>query len=119
MAGSPYNVKQRTPYQRNSKVYTVAGAIDLLQGGIAFLEGSSARAMTIAAPSTSDDGVVLHIVATTAQAHTVQFATVGFNGGGSGTDTATFGGAKGDGFTITARAGVWYTVDSPRNVTFG
>ncbi len=74
----PYNVKQKQPYQRNLKVYLVAGAITQLQGGIASLEGTSARAMTLASPSVNDDGAVLHIVANTAQAHTVTY-TPGFS----------------------------------------
>jgi len=116
MTVSPYNVKQRQPYQQPNIVYTAAGAITLTQGGVAFLEGSSARAMTLAAPNLNDDGCILHIVATTAQAHTVTVSG-GINGGGTGTDVGTFGGAKGDGFTCVARAGVWYLL-AVINVTF-
>jgi hypothetical protein len=60
----------------------------------------------------------LTIVATTAQAHTVTFSTIGFNEAGSGGDVATFGGAKGDSMMLVARNGAWFTA-SLRNVTLG
>lgn len=110
MTVSPYNVKQKQPYQRPSAVYTAAGAILLLQGGVAFLEGTSARAMTLANPDINDDGVVLTIKAVTAQAHTVAY-TAGFNNGSTSADLATFGTAKGT-LELVARAGVWYIVTS-------
>ena len=44
---------------------------------------------------------------------------LGFNGGSTASDVATFGGARGDSFTITAYQGVWYTAGALRNVTLG
>lgn len=110
MAVSPFNVKQRQPYQRPFVVYTAAGAITQLQGGVAFLEGTSARAMTLAAPALSDDAVMIEIKAVTAQAHSVTIAG-GVDGGGAASDLATFGTAKGY-LRLVARAGVWYSLGS-------
>jgi len=107
------------PFIRRATVnkYTAAGAIKH-QDGVANLAGSSAIAMTISAPTLEDNGAQIRVVATTAQAHTVTFATTGFNAAGTDGDVATFGGAKGDAMVIEALEGVWYTI-SLRNVTLG
>ena len=74
-------------------------------------------AATIADPTaTTDDFKILTIISATAQAHTLTYATTGFNAGGSGTDVGTFGGAKGDGLTLVAYQGVWYVMNKT-NVT--
>lgn len=67
-------------------------------------------------PSASEEGIVVHIQAATAFAHVV-FLTGGLAGAGSGNDTATFGGAIGDGMTLIAADGVWHLVSS-LNVVF-
>jgi hypothetical protein len=84
-----------------------------------FITKASAAAITIADPtSTTHDGVTLTFVATTAAAHTVSNAAgSGFNAAGAAGDVATFGGAKGDCFSITAYQGKWYTAGALRNVT--
>lgn len=101
--------------RRNTIRCTAAGAINPSYDVIE-LAGEGAIAMTISAPNSYQEGTILHIVATTAQAHTVTFPTVGFNGAGAAGDVATFGGAKGDSMQIVALDGVWYTL-SLRNVT--
>jgi len=95
--------------------HTASGAIRMRDGVVA-LSGASALAMTITSPTNNDDGSVLTIMATTAQAHTVTYGTVGFNGGSTAKDVATFGGAIGDNLVLTAISGVWYVVSSV-NVT--
>jgi hypothetical protein len=70
---------------------------------------AAAGTITLTAPTaTTDDGKAYIITATTAAAHVVLAGTVGFNAGGTVTDTATLGGAKGDGFTVFAYQGAWY-----------
>lgn len=92
------------------------GAITLKHGVVLLTKGS-ALAATLAAPTaTIDDGKRLIIIATTAAAHTVTQTTPGFNEGGTGSDVATFGGAKGDSMVIAAYGGAWY-VAALRNVT--
>lgn len=98
---------------------TVAGptAITLKSGLVLLARTAGAAATTLAAPTAgTDDGKVLHLLATTAQAHTVTVAG-GANGGGAAADVGTFGGAIGDCVTLVAYNGVWYVL-SNTNVTF-
>jgi hypothetical protein len=60
--------------------------------------------------------VKLFITSTTAAAHVITNATVGFLGKGS-SGTITFAGAKGDGVTLVAYNGAWYCAGE-HNVTF-
>lgn len=98
-----------------SQTYTAAGAIDV-QPGIVFINGTT-LAMTLANPTTAQNGMVMVIESTNASAHTVTY-TAGFNGGTTARDVATYGGAIGDNMVIFANAGVWWVI-STRNVTFG
>lgn len=99
-------------------VYTTAttddGAIPLV-GGVVTMAKGSAQAMTLANPTLAQNGLVIHIVAISAQAHTVTFAT-GLYGGTSAEDVATFGGAIGDNMTLMAWNGNWLLI-GVRNVT--
>lgn len=96
---------------------SASGAVTL-KSGIVYVTKAGVAALTIADPTaTTDDGKVLTVISTTANAHTLSNAAgSGFNGGGAGSDVGTFGGAKGDGITLTAYQGVWYVV-SKTNVT--
>lgn len=97
-------------------VASASGAITQ-KDGVLFITKAGVAAMTIADPTAgADDGKRLAIVSTTANAHTVTYATTGFNAGTTGTDVGTFGGAKGDNLVIRAYGGVWY-VESKVNVT--
>jgi hypothetical protein len=99
-----------------SAVASADGAITL-KAGVVVITKASAAALTLAAPTaTTDDFKVLHIVSTTAAAHTVTQTTPGFNNAGTSGDVATFGAAIGNAFTVMAYQGVWYTVNT-RNVT--
>ena len=88
------------------------------------LTKGSAAAITLGAPIAGKpeaggmDGFQIKFIAGSAQAHVVTNASPGFNGGGSGVDAATFGGALGDNLVLEAYNGAWYTV-STRNVTLG
>ncbi len=101
------------PVGNQLQVPIVAGAIQLKSSTV-LIKGSGVIALTLALPTTGvHDGMTIRIQSTTASAHTVTTPAVGFNA----TNTlATFGGAKGDGFEVTA-AGVTWLVNWTRNVT--
>lgn len=94
--------------------YTSSGAITV-QPGVVFIGSGGALAMTLAAPTTAQNGMIMIILASTAQAHTVT-NTAGFGGGTTSRDVGTFGGAINDGLTIVAVNGVWWVINT-RNVT--
>lgn len=100
-----------------SASYASDGAIGLRQG-VAYLTKTSAGAYTIADPAAGDDDKVLTIMDMSGHAHVVTYAVTGFNGGGAGSDAATFGGAKGDCMILRAKGSVWYT-EVLKNVTLG
>lgn len=71
--------------------YSAAGAITLPASGddmIAVINGTSALAMTIAAPTKDNDGSILFVVGNGAANHTVTF-TGGLSGAGSSYDVIT------------------------------
>lgn len=102
-----------------SQVVSADAAITL-KHGIAVVTKAGVAVMTLADPTpTTDDFKELLVISATANAHTLSNAAgSGFNGGGSGTDVGTFGGAKGDNIRLVAYQGVWY-VQSKVNVTLG
>ena len=92
------------------------GAITI-KSGVVLLTKATALAATLAAPTaTTDDGKVLHIISTTAAAHTVTATTIGFNAGDAASDVGTFGAAIGNSITIVAYQGEWYVLNNV-NVT--
>lgn len=112
-----YNVKQGQEYRQPVQVAAASGAINIRSGIVVITKSSAAAAMTLAAPTAGlDDGKVLVIDSTTAQAHTVTIAN-GLRGAGSSADVGTFGGAIGDGVTLYAYNGAWYPTRNT-NVTF-
>jgi hypothetical protein len=87
------------------------GAIAVKTGLVAVTKAGVA-ALTLAAPTaTTDDGKVLTVISTTANAHTITTPAGKLNG----LHIATFGGAIGDSVTLVAYQGVWYT-RATRNV---
>ncbi len=112
-------------FQPRHSVQAVDGAITQCSGTVSITKATAA-ALTIADPRAGrrdpnggDDGQELTIISETAAAHTLSNASgSGFNDGGSGSDVATFGGAKGDNIVLIARAGKWW-VKGARNVTLG
>ncbi len=101
-----------TEAARPVEEYAASGAITLTTG-IAYLTKAGVGVMTLADPV--EDGLTLTITSTTAQAHTVT-NTTGINDLGSSGDVGTYGGAKGDGMTLTSLGGQWY-VQANQNVT--
>lgn len=115
--GTPTGSAIPIPYsQPELATYGAAGAIAIPnEDARIFLVAGSAAAMTLALPSTADDGKTLTIQAGAAQAYTVTTPTAtGFK---NTTGTATFGGAIGDNMVIQAYKGQWLPV-SVINVTF-
>lgn len=94
--------------------YTAAGALYTVPG-LHTIGTAGALAMTLAPPTKDEDGIILVITATTAQAHTVTY-TAGFSQNTTSSDVCTFGGAINDGMVIYADTGVW-RISSTRNVT--
>lgn len=86
--------------------YTVSGAITV-QPGMVFLGSGGALAMTIVNPTTEQNGLIMVIKSSTAQAHTLTY-TAGFDGRGAATDVATWTAAIGNHITIIASNGVWW-----------
>ena len=98
------------------EVASVNGAISI-KHGLVVLTKAGVAAMTLAAPTAgTDDGKILYIVATTANAHTVTIAN-GLSGAGAGADVGTFGGAVADRVVLIAYNGAWYPLVNV-NVTF-
>lgn len=100
-----------------------SGAITIPAFNKAFMitKSSAGAAMTIVDPTaTTHDGVILHFIATTAQAHSLDNSAGSgfFSSGGSTKDVATFGGAIGDRLSILAYQAKWYILDS-LNITLG
>jgi hypothetical protein len=91
------------------------GAITI-QNATVVASKAGAAALTLAAPTAgTHDGIIVRVVATSAQAHVITGGVDGFNAKGS-SGTATFGGAIGDSVTFVAHNGHWYTL-SKINVT--
>lgn len=75
-------------------------------------KSSAAAVMTLAAPTTvTDDGKILWITSSTAQAHTVT-ATGLFGSGAAATDLATFANKAGAGMAIMAYGAKWLVLFS-------
>lgn len=97
----------------NVQVLSDNGAITIPAGGVktVFLTKGTASAVTVAAPTaTTHDGVIIHVVSTTAAAHTITATTIGFNAGDAASDVATLTAAIGNGLSIVAYQGEWYVL---------
>lgn len=108
----PYNLPFGAGTQFPTQELTDDGAITI-PCGLVVLNKAGVVAATLAAPQA--DGMVLFIVSETAQAHTVDLATSGVNGGAA--DVGTFGGAIGDGVVLISHGDHWYSVANT-NVSF-
>jgi len=90
--------------------YSASGAITLPQPGsdvIAYLNGTSVLAMTIADPGKALDGSKLSIRANGAAAHTLTFAS-GLSGAGSNYDVITMNGTGPISVDFVAVNGLWH-----------
>jgi D-arabinose 5-phosphate isomerase GutQ len=102
-----YILHQKAERIRPLQVLSGDGAITI-RDGLVILSKGSAAAITITAPALTDNGKRLVIVTSTAQAHVITSATVGFNAKGS-SGTATYTAAIGNSVTLEAYNGNWYT----------
>lgn len=92
--------------------YSASGAITLPQPGsdmIAYLNGTSVLAMTIADPGKALDGSRLSIRANGAAAHTLTFAS-GLSGSGSNYDVITMNGTGPISVDVVAVNGLWQSL---------
>lgn len=97
--------------------YSVTGAIAVpTQNTQVFLNKAGVAAMTLAAPAKGQDGLILTITSTTAQAHTVT-ATALYSTGTASVNLATFAANKGSGMVLMAAGGLW-SVMSATGITF-
>lgn len=108
--------------QHDIQVISGDGAITIKSGKV-FLTKASAAAITLADPvaglqsAGGDDGKVLEVISTTAQAHTVTIAG-GLNGAGTGADVGTYGTTIGNRFQAVAYNGKWWAAGANVGVTF-
>lgn len=94
---------------------TAAGTI-AAASKVVVVGGGGSVGLTLAQPTAgTHDGMTITFVALDAETHTINPGTIGFNAGND--SVATFGGAIGDGFTVVAYDGEWYTTENI-NVTF-
>lgn len=94
------------------KSYSAAGAITLPTQGndmVAFINGTSALAMTLANPTTDMDGCILWIIGNGKAAHTVTWSTAssGIGNGGANVDVATFAAGGQQAVQYMAAGGFW------------
>lgn len=100
-------------------IYTLSadGAISFTHGIGKITKSASACALTLVAPTASDDGKYINIISTTARAHTITATNLINNGvTGSPFDLITFAAFAGAGVTLMAMGGLWY-VTANRAVT--
>lgn len=94
-----------------TQVLAANGEITIKSGVALLTKADGAVAATLAAPTpTTDDGKILYIVSTTAQAHTITATTIGFNAANTDGDVATLGAAIGNGLVVVAYQGEWYVL---------
>ena len=110
--------KQISGMKRHVTTKSSDGAITVTDSIIKITK-AGVCALTLADPASGDDGTVITIVSTTANAHTVSNAAgSGFNAGGSSSDVGTFSGAIGDNLVVMALGSKWHVLSSV-GVTLG
>lgn len=96
-------------FPRNLLGYSASGAITLPGQGqdmVAVLNGTGALAMTLANPTTEQDGSRIVIVGNGKAAHTVTY-TAGLGNVGATADVITFAAAQSQGIELFACGGFW------------
>ena len=118
MAGL-YNLKsgeaQDTDIVTTVNLAAANGAITIENSTVVITKGTAA-ALTLGIPTTAQNGTTIKVISSTAAAHTVTAATIGFNAANTSGDVGTFGGAIGDGFSFVAYGGEWLVLTNT-NVT--
>lgn len=91
--------------------YSASGAI-AVQPGLSLITAAGVGTMTLAAPTVEQNGMLMMIYSTTAQAHTIT-VTAGFGpAGGAARDLGTFAAAIGNGLTLMAANGLWIVLSN-------
>jgi len=98
----------------NPTLYPLDGALTILPG-LAKITKATAAAMTLAAPTAAQEGIVMTIYNDTAAAHTVT-AAGGLGGGGAASDVATWSATIKGSLTVMA-VNLHWTVLGSSNVT--
>jgi hypothetical protein len=107
---------QVNPNAQTIVTASVDGALSIpVQNTLVLVQKAGVCAMTLAAPTTAQDGLEVTILSATANAHTVTY-TEGFYGDTTASDVATFAAKVGASMTIKAQGGKWGIV-SLANVT--
>ena len=89
-------------------VLTADGAVTI-QESIVSIKKTSAAALTLAAPTTAQDGTVITFLGVTAYAHVITFTGGAYVTGTSSTKTtATFPAYEGGTLRVIAKNGHWY-----------
>jgi len=110
-AGPAPQTSVQWPGVRSRRIvsYSAAGAITPPNPGedvMAVINGTSALAMTLVAPTKDIDGSMLYIFANGKAAHTVTI-TAGVGGGGSTMDVGTYATTEASGCALCALNGAW------------
>lgn len=96
----------------------VDGAVTITPG-IQWITKAGVAALSIAAPS-SQDGVTMTFVSTTANAHVLTFTGATLqNGVTANRTTATLAAVAGASITVVAKGVLWYVVSNSADVTYG
>lgn len=96
---------------------SVDGAVTITPG-VNWITKAGVAALSVAAPS-SQDGVILHFVSTTANAHVITFTGATLqNGVTAGRTTATLANVAGASITVIAKGVLWYVVSQSAAVTY-
>lgn len=108
-AGAASPAGEPAQFSRNFLSYSAAGAITLPGVGqdmMAIINGTGALAMTLANPSTAQDGSRLVIMGNGKAAHTVTY-TAGLGNVGATADVITFAAAQAQAIELVACGGFW------------
>jgi len=93
------------------------GAVTITSG-IQFITKAGVAALSVAVPS-SNDGVVITFVSTTANAHVITFTGATLqNGVTANRTTATLAAVAGASITVVAKGVLWYVVNQSAAVTY-
>jgi|GEM_PF-3543820 len=96
--------------------YSASGAITLPLAGedmVAVIIGTSTLTMTLASPTTDNDGSVLTIIGNGKSQSTVAYTTTGYGNAGANYVTATFQNGGLVAFQVMAMNGFWVVLNAP------
>lgn len=86
------------------------GAITIAAGAVYYITKASAAALTLAAPTAAQEGLVMYVRSKSKFAHTIT-VTAGFGGGGASFDVATFAAYTGAGMALQAVNAEWWIIN--------